>query len=268
MELVHKEFLNQVKNESNDGNVSIVNFKESIIFKDVSFSYPNTDKGTLKNININIPAKSSIAIVGESGAGKTTLVDLITLTNDFYEGEILIDNILSNKLNKSSWRNLIGYVSQDTLIFDDTIGNNISMWRKSSNKDLRNAARQANILEFIDSLPDGFDTLVGDRGILLSGGQKQRIFIARELYRKPNLLILDEATSSLDSESEKSIQESIELLKGKITVIVIAHRLSTIKNVDQIYMLDKGNVVEAGTYQELINNHNSKFSKLANLQIL
>ena len=270
MELVHNEFLNQVKHESSDGHQIINSFDEGIIFTNTSFKYSNSDKGALNDISINIPVRSSVGIVGESGAGKTTLVDLITLTNEPQKGEILIDKIPSSNLNKSSWRNQIGYVSQDTLIFDDTIGNNISMWKsnKSYNEDLRDAAKKANILEFIESLPDGFDTMVGDRGILLSGGQKQRIFIARELYRKPSLLILDEATSSLDSESEKSIQESIELLKGKVTVIVIAHRLSTIKNVDQIYLIDKGKLIEHGTYEELINNNNSKFSKLATLQVL
>ena len=171
-------------------------------------------------------------------------------------------------------RNQIGYVSQDTLIFDDTISNNISMWGGDMSKDLKlrtrieNAAKKANILDFINSLPDGFNTKVGDRGVLLSGGQKQRIFIARELFRQPKILILDEATSSLDSESEKSIQESIESLKGEITVVIIAHRLSTIKNVDKIYLLENGKIVESGKYSELKNNINSKFSKLVNLQIL
>ena len=143
-----------------------------------------------------------------------------------------------------------------------------SITNKKTEQELRDSAKQANILEFIDSLPNGFNTFVGDRGILLSGGQKQRIFIARELYRKPKLLILDEATSALDSESEKSIQKSIESLKGKITVIIIAHRLSTIKNVDTIYLLQKGKITESGTYIELKNNNESKFSKLANLQVL
>ena len=270
MELVHDEFINQMKNKSDDGSIHIDRFSKGILIEDVDFKYANSKKGALNNISLHIPIKSSIAIVGESGAGKTTLVDLITLTNKPQNGRILIDNILSNELNKSTWRDKIGYVSQDTLIFDDTIGNNISMWKDVENSEieLREAAKKANILEFIQSLPDGFNTLVGDRGILLSGGQKQRIFIARELYRKPDILILDEATSSLDSESEKSIQESIELLKGKITVIVIAHRLSTIKNVDMIYLLQKGKIIEKGTYKELKNNIKSRFSQLASLQVL
>lgn len=270
MELVHNEFVNQMKNKSDDGSIHIDRFSKGILIENVDFKYANSKKGALNNISLNIPIKSSIAIVGESGAGKTTLVDLITLTNKPQNGRILIDNILSNELNKSTWRDKIGYVSQDTLIFDDTIGNNISMWKDVENSEieLREAAKKANILEFIQSLPDGFNTLVGDRGILLSGGQKQRIFIARELYRKPDILILDEATSSLDSESEKSIQESIELLRGKITVIVIAHRLSTIKNVDMIYLLQKGKIIEKGTYVELKNNIKSRFSQLASLQVL
>ncbi len=270
MELVHNEFINQMKNKSDDGNIHIDRFSKGILIENVDFKYANSKKGALNNISLHIPIKSSIAIVGESGAGKTTLVDLITLTNKPQNGRILIDNILSNELNKSTWRDKIGYVSQDTLIFDDTIGNNISMWKNVQNNEieLREAAKKANILEFIQSLPDGFNTLVGDRGILLSGGQKQRIFIARELYRKPDILILDEATSSLDSESEKSIQESIELLKGEITVIVIAHRLSTIKNVDMIYLLQKGKIIEKGTYKELKNNIKSRFSQLASLQVL
>ena len=196
------------------------------------------------------------------------------MTNNIKSGRLLIDGHDSKEINKSSWRNKIGYVSQDNLMFDDTIANNITMWRNDINLDnnidekIRNAAKQANILNFIDSLPDGFNTIVGDRGILLSGGQKQRIFIARELFRNPSLLILDEATSSLDSESESSIQKSIESLKGKITVIIIAHRLSTIKNVDKIYLIKKGRIVEKGTYEELKNDHKSEFSKLLSYQIL
>lgn len=274
MELVHDEFLNQKTHQSKDGENKIINFNNSIKFDNVSFTYENNSHVALKSISLNIPFKSSTAIVGESGAGKTTLVDLITLTNENYKGLISINGIQADKINKSSWRKQIGYVSQDTLIFDDTIANNISMWTGDINTDnnilqqIREAADQANILEFIDSLPNGFNTLVGDRGILLSGGQKQRIFIARELFRKPNLLILDEATSALDSESEKSIQDSIEFLTGKITVIVIAHRLSTIKKVDQIYLLEKGKIAEQGTYSELKNNSKSKFSKLVSLQVL
>ncbi|MDC0479697.1 ABC transporter ATP-binding protein/permease [Flavobacteriaceae bacterium] len=273
MEIVHNEFINQEINRQKDGNIILNTFKDEILFKNVEFNYDNNKKPVLESISIIIPSKSSIAIVGGSGAGKTSLVDLITLTNHPNKGDLLIDGVSHNQIKKSTWRNQIGYVSQDTIIFDDTIANNISMWQSETSnenlqKKLKFAAKQANILEFIESLPDSFNTIVGDRGILLSGGQKQRIFIARELYRKPTLLILDEATSALDSESEKSIQDSVDLLKGKITVIIIAHRLSTIKSVDKIFLLENGKMIESGSYSELINNHNSQFTKFAKLQVL
>ena len=273
MELVHNEFINQKKNRQEDGVIDLKKFRKEILFKNVDFTYNNSKKIVLDQISLRIPSRTSIAIVGGSGAGKTSLVDLITLINRPDNGELKIDGVPHSQIKKSTWQNQIGYVSQDTIIFDDTIANNISMWQSKKSKDelyqnIKNAAKQANILDFIESLPDGFDTIVGDRGILLSGGQKQRIFIARELYRKPNLLILDEATSALDSESEKSIQDSVDLLKGNITVIIIAHRLSTIKNVDRIFIMEKGKIIETGTYNELKNNDNSKFSNFAKLQIL
>ncbi len=270
MELVHNEFLNQSKNQSTDGKKLIESFNKGILFKNLNFSYGKSSKGALYNISLEIPIKSSVAIVGESGAGKTTLVDLITLTNEPNDGELFIDEITSSELDKSSWRKHIGYVSQDTLVFDDTIANNITMWNNEnfSERKIRDAAKQANILDFIESLPDGFNTIVGDRGILLSGGQKQRLFIARELYREPSLLILDEATSSLDSESEKSIQASIDMLKGKITVVIIAHRLSTIRKVDKIYLINKGKIIEEGSYDDLKNDNKSEFSKLVSHQVI
>ena len=271
MELVHEEFLNQRKHQFNNGNKLIGKFEKQITINNVTFNYDDSQRG-VNNISLNIPFKSSIAIVGESGSGKTTLVDLITLTHQQQKGDIIIDGTNSREINQSSWKKQIGYVSQDTIIFDDTIANNISMWQDNLNdketyNKLRNVAKKANILNFIESLEKGFNTVVGDRGILLSGGQKQRIFIARELFRNPNILILDEATSALDSESEKNIQYSIESLKGKITVIIIAHRLSTIKKVDNIYLLDKGKIIEKGSYDDLKNDKNSKFSEIVELQL-
>ena len=268
MELVHNEFINQRENQLKDGIQSLPDFKDKIFFDNVSFKYSGSYHDTLKNINLNIKSKSSIAIIGESGAGKTTLADLITLSYLPSEGLISIDGIPSDSIKKSTWRNQIGYVSQETIIFDDTIANNISLWENYNQNKLKEAAKQANILEFIESLPNGFNTIVGDRGVLLSGGQKQRIFIARELYRNPKILILDEATSALDSKSEKNIQKSIESLKGKLTVIIIAHRLSTIKNVDKIYIVENGKITEEGTYEDLKMNSDSKLSKLISLQVL
>ena len=273
IEIVNEEFINQENNKQKDGTFNIKRFKNNIEFKDISFTYKNSNNPALDSVSLTIPSKSSVAIVGASGSGKTSLVDLITLANSPDKGKLMIDGILNTNINKSSWRSQIGYVSQESVIFDDTIGNNISMWKHESNTDMLNenlikAAKQANIFDFINSLPDGFNTTVGDRGILLSGGQKQRIFIARELYRNPTLLILDEATSALDSESEKSIQNSVEHLHGTMTVIIIAHRLSTIKNVDKIFLLDNGKIIESGTYKELINKENSMFADFAKLQIL
>ena len=273
MELVHNEFIRQKDNQSVDGKFKLDKFKDSISIQNIYFTYKGSENPVLKSISIEIPVKSSIAIVGESGSGKTTLVDLITLLHYPSSGQIKIDNITHDKINKSSWRKQIGYVSQDALIFDDTIANNITMWNSDTKqrdviKKMRDAASQANIIEFIDSLPNGFNTIVGDRGMLLSGGQKQRLFIARELFRSPSLLILDEATSALDSKSENSIQKSIERLNGKITVIIIAHRLSTIKKVDNIFLFEKGRIIEKGSYNNLKNEDKSRFKKLIDLQVL
>lgn len=273
IEMVNEEFINQEINQEKDGTINLKSFKNEIVFDNISYTYKNSKNPALDSISLTIPSKSSIAIVGGSGSGKTSLADLITLTNTPDKGKLMIDGILNTDIKKSSWRSQIGYVSQDSVIFDDTIGNNISMWDQERNKDkldqnLIKAAKKANILDFINSLPDGFNTTIGDRGILLSGGQKQRIFIARELYRDPTLLILDEATSSLDSESEKSIQNSVESLHGKITLIIIAHRLSTIKNVNKIFLLDNGKIIESGTYDKLINTKTSKFNHFARHQIL
>ena len=270
MEAVDNEFKNQKNNKIINGTKLLDDFHHGIELKNVSFSYNKRGEYQIRNLSLQCPALKSIALVGTSGAGKSTVADMITLLKTTYEGEIFIDNIEAKNIDRKSWQNQIGYVSQESVIFNETIANNISMWSnedKSSQK-LEEAAAKANILDFINSLENGFETIVGDRGILLSGGQRQRIFIARELFRKPRVLLLDEATSSLDSESEKEIQKSIESLKGEITLILIAHRLSTIKSVDFIYVLDDGRVLERGTYEELMNNEDSKFRKLAVLQRL
>jgi len=228
----------------------------------------------LKNISLTIPARTSVALVGESGAGKSTLVDLLTLALRPSRGELLIDGVPGEEIQLQSWRRQIGYVSQETVVFDDSIANNICMWKGDPNRDqalmqrVREAARQAHIAHFIEELPQGYDTLVGDRGVRLSGGQRQRLFIARELFRKPNLLILDEATSALDTESERYIQQSIDALKGQITVVMIAHRLSTIRNVDHVFVFDKGRLIEEGPYDRLRDAEDSRFGRLVAMQSL
>ncbi len=272
LELISSEFNDQIKNKNNDGNIELGKLHNSIELNKINFSY-NESELVFKDLSIKFNANSSIAIVGDSGSGKSTIVNIISLLLEPNSGQLLIDGIDSKSIIHSSWKNQIGYVSQETVIFDDTIKNNISMWNSSNlddkqlQKKIKSTAKDANILDFIESLPNGFDTYVGDRGVQLSGGQRQRIFIARELFRNPSLLILDEATSSLDSVSEKEIQRSIDSLKGKITIIIIAHRLSTIKNVDKIFTVGNGSLIEEGTYLELINS-DSYFRRITDLQKL
>lgn len=274
MELINKEFKNLNLNRIEDGENDINELKKMITLQNISFSYDSSDDYQLKDISLNIPALSSVAFVGESGSGKSTILDVITLLNEPNLGNLIIDDLNSSSIKKESWRQMIGYVSQETIIFDATIGDNISMWsgdykkNKEIESKIKEAAEKANILDFINNLPDGLDTNVGDRGVLLSGGQRQRLFIARELYKNPLVLILDEATSALDTSSERAIQQSIESLKGYITVIQVAHRLSTIKNVDLIYVLKNGKLIEKGTYKDLTKNQDSNFSKMIELQSL
>jgi len=274
MELVHQEFISQQENREVDGSQVAPLINNGVSFKDVSFSYGKELGDVLKGVSLEIPVKTSVAFVGESGAGKSTMLDLITLMHKPKQGQVMIDNIPGEDIKHMTWREQIGYVSQETVIFDDTIANNICLWSGEAAQDselmnrLREAARQAHISTFIESLPDGYETMVGDRGLRLSGGQRQRIFIARELFRKPNLLILDEATSALDSESERTIQKSIDALKGDVTVIIVAHRLSTIRNVDQIYVFGGGKLLENGTYDELRQDSKSKFYELVEMQHL
>lgn len=274
MELVYEEIRMQYQYKEKDGPIKVASLTQGIVFDNVYFGYNSKHNDIIQGISLKIPAKTSIALVGGSGAGKSTLVDLLTLMIRPRQGVVLIDSVPSKDIELESWRRQIGYVSQETIIFDDSIFNNICMGLESQDKGknlsdrIKKAAQQANISDYIESLSDGYQTLVGDRGIRLSGGQRQRLFIARELFREPKLLILDEATSALDSESERSIQESIDKLNGTMTVVIIAHRLSTIRNVDRIYVLDSGRLIEQGTYQQLRNKKGSKFSSLIAMQEL
>lgn len=274
LELVHQEFATQRQHQEPDGHRGIGPLKEGIRLQDVHYNYDPQLGDVIQGVSLEIPVRTSVALVGESGAGKSTLVDLLTLMLKPQRGQVLIDGVTGEDIQLASWRRQIGYVAQETVVFDDTIANNICLWSGNSQQDallnqrIREAARQAHIAHFIETLPDGYQTLVGDRGLRLSGGQRQRLFIARELFRKPNLLILDEATSALDSESERAIQQSIDELKGQITVVIIAHRLSTIRNVDRVYVFDKGRLVEQGGYETLRDSDNSRFGKLVAMQAL
>lgn len=274
LESVEREFDILGKSQEPSGKIPLNPLERGIELRQVSFSYGSKSPNVLSDINLTIHANTTVAFVGESGAGKSTLVDMLTLMLRPHHGEILIDGTPSDKVDLKSWRNQIGYVSQETVVFDDTIANNICMWKGDYNTDadvrrrVEYAAGQAYAEHYIRQLSNQFNTMVGDRGVRLSGGQRQRLFLARELYKNPRLLILDEATSSLDSETEHYIQESIEALKGSITVVVIAHRLSTIKNADYIYVLDKGRVIEQGTHRELAAKDNGTFSRMVALQNL
>ena len=274
MELVHQEFAIQQQHREHSGVRAIGPLSQSVRLQDVHYGYDPAIGDVIRGVSLELPARASVALVGESGAGKSTLVDLLTLILKPRQGQVLIDGVPGQDIELTSWRRQIGYVSQEAVIFDDTIANNIGLWAGDPRQDdafqqrILKAARQAHIAHFIEALPGGYDTLVGERGLRLSGGQRQRLFIARELFRGPRLLILDEATSALDSESERAVQQSIDELKGHITVVIIAHRLSTIRNVDRVYVLEKGQVVEQGGYSALRNQEGSRLGKLVDMQSL
>lgn len=226
---------------------------QEIQFKQIWFQYPNSDGWSLQNISLTLPKGQMMALVGASGAGKSTLADLLARFYEPTKGQLEIDGVDLTQFDVNHYRRQIGIVSQDTFLFNASIRDNIRYGRaQASDEDVFQAAQQANALEFIQKLPDGFDTLIGDRGVLLSGGQRQRLAIARALLQDPDILILDEATSALDTISERLVQKALEDLSKSRTTLVIAHRLSTVQNADQIVVLDKGKIVEVGTHRELL----------------
>mgnify|MGYP001118838190 CR=1 FL=1 len=271
MELVDNEFNDQTAAQEIDGTETVGVLVRGIRLEHLEFRYQGADNLTIRDISLSIPVNQTVAFVGPSGAGKSTLVDLIALLLKPTGGEIYLDEVPASAVHLASWRRRIAYVAQDTVMFEGSIAANICLdpnlrEQPEVQARIREAARRASISSFIESLPEGYDTLIGDRGMRLSGGQRQRLFIARELFREPELLILDEATSALDSESEQAIQASIDELKGKITVIIIAHRLSTIRNADVIHVMEQGRVVESGAFQELLSDNNSRFTALVAAQ--
>lgn len=243
--------------------------KGEINFVDVNFSYPSRPEiPVLKDINIRIPSGHKIALVGHSGAGKSTIVQLLMRFYPLASGQILVDGKNTQQLNISHLRNNIAIVPQEVLLFGESIFDNIAYGKPgSTEQEVREAARKANALEFIDKFPEGFNTLVGERGVKLSGGQKQRIAIARAILKDPAILILDEATSSLDSQSEALIQEALEVLMHGRTSIIIAHRLATIKNVDNIYVLKNGEIVESGSHDTLMADYKGIYTNFVKMQM-
>ena len=231
-------------------------FNESIKLKNIYYTYPKSSRTVLKNISLTIPAYTSVGIVGETGSGKTTTIDLILGLLEAQEGTLEIDGKIVNNKNRRAWQNLIGYVPQQIYLADTTISENIAFGANKeeiSQESVEEAAKIANLHEFIvNELPLQYQTIIGERGARLSGGQRQRIGIARALYHKPKLLIFDEATSALDNITEKSVMEAIYNKDYKITKILIAHRLNTVKRCDKIFLFDKGELKTQGTFEELI----------------
>lgn len=241
--------------------------KKEINFKNVSFSYRGEDHFKIKNLTLNIPVGKTIAITGPSGAGKSTLADLLMGLIQPDDGEIIIDDATLSQENYSSWRSQIGYVAQETFLFNETIRFNLLLVQsKADEKEIINVLKQVAAYEFVNKLPDTLDTFIGDRGVKLSGGEKQRLALARALLKKPSLIILDEATSNLDSENEKHIINSVESLHGNVTILIIAHRLSTIRNADYIYFMENGNIIESGNWDMLVSKKNGIFNSYYKLQ--
>ncbi len=254
--------LNNLKSQSNqikvltkkNGDRLTIPFDDRITLEKISYTYPNADKSSLQEISLAIEKGKSIGLIGKSGAGKTTLVDVILGLLTPQQGNIKVDGVsIYNDI--SSWRNLIGYVPQSIFLTDDTLERNIAFGVDDESIDfarLDKAIAAAQLNELVESLPQGLQTMVGERGVMISGGQRQRVGIARALYHEREVLVFDEATAALDNETESLVTEAIKSLSGKKTMIIIAHRLSTLKHCDRIYMLEQGQIVKSGSYQKIV----------------
>lgn len=244
-------------------------FKENILLSNLNFWY-REDVPVLKNINLNIKKNSTIALVGESGSGKSTLANIIVGLIPPSEGNVYLDSKNIYDLKLDSYRRKVGYITQEPVVFTDNIFNNVTFWQEKTPENIRkfeNVLRQVSLWDFVQNLPEKENTELGDNGILISGGQKQRISIARELYKELDIIVFDEATAALDSETERFIQSSIDDIQGKCTMIIIAHRLSTVKNADEIFLMENGEIVASGNFEEL-QQKSDKFRRMVLLQNL
>ena len=254
LERIEKITLEDKLIKNNPENPEPVNFNKEISFKNVSFKY--NQEHVLEDISFKIKKGETVAIVGHSGAGKSTIADLLIRFYDVVSGEIKIDDLNIKEINLNQLRSLMGVVTQDSILFNDTVINNIAFGVEIENFQVLESAKMANSDEFIQNLDKKYETFIGDAGNKLSGGEKQRLSIARAIYKNPEILILDEATSSLDTKSEKAVQEALNRLMKNRTSLVIAHRLSTIQNADKIIVLDNGEIVEMGSHKELLSKNN------------
>ncbi len=238
----------------------IISFKKSIILKNIHFNYQNSSRKILKNINMEIPVNKTIGIVGTTGSGKTTTIDIILGLLEPQKGTLHVDNSLITKENSRAWQKSIGYVPQNIYLSDDTIEANIAFGENSENikqKQVKKVSKIANLDEFItNELPNQYQTTIGERGVRLSGGQRQRIGIARALYHNPKVLIMDEATSALDNDTERAVMDAVNILDKQLTIIMIAHRINTLKNCDIIFKLEKGEIVYQGNFEYLLKSSN------------
>tara|TARA_B100001093_G_scaffold518059_1_gene601618 strand:- start:485 stop:2290 length:1806 start_codon:yes stop_codon:yes gene_type:complete len=235
-----------------------LNLKKNIILRNVNYHYPNSEKPALKNVNLTIPVNNTIGLVGKTGSGKTTTIDIILGLLEAQEGTLQVDEKIINNSNIRSWQQSIGYVPQNIFLIDNTVSANIALGERIKDIDqeaVERAAKIANLHDFIiNELPLKYQTTIGERGVRLSGGQRQRIGIARALYHKPQVLVFDEATSALDNLTEKAVMDAVHNSKNDITKILVAHRLSTVRKCDKIFMFDKGELKKEGTFEELIKN--------------
>lgn len=265
MERIDKILNTKESIKEKPGALAVKDFQYKIVYENVSFAYNSTP--VLKNISIEIEKGKTVAFVGRSGSGKTTLVDLLPRFYEVTGGRITLDGTDLRDLKLKDLRNLIGYVNQEPILFNDSFFNNIAFGMDNvTEEQVVHAAKIANAHEFIKATENGYQTTIGDRGDKLSGGQKQRLSIARAVMKNPPILILDEATSSLDTESERLVQDALLKLMQNRTSLVIAHRLSTIKNADIIYVLHKGEIVEKGTHNELLAS-DGRYRKLHKMQM-